>query len=132
MPGSTWHLYFNRNLYITKKYIMKYSGSIFKRSLILCIGVIAIAGIFWSCSEDDDVVPVPTVSAITPAEAMVGDEVIIAGTNFSHTPYVNVVHFNGVLATVTESGVQHDDWIVSNPAGDRPSSCFTNNARSRC
>ncbi|MDX2413792.1 MAG: IPT/TIG domain-containing protein [Bacteroidales bacterium] len=83
---------------------MKYSGSIFKRSLIFCISVIAIAGIFWSCSkDDDDVLRVPTISAFTPAEAMVEREVIIIGEHFSHTPEENIVSFNGTVATVTES-----------------------------
>jgi hypothetical protein len=77
--------------------------SVLGRSLTFYISVIAIAGIVWSCSEDNDVVPVPTISAITPAEAEVGDEVIIAGTNFSHTPDENTVHFNGTEATVTAS-----------------------------
>lgn len=82
---------------------MKYSGSIFKRSLIFCISVIAIAGIFWSCSKEDDVLKVPTISAFSPAEAMVGDEVIIIGEHFSYTLAENVVSFNGTVATVTEA-----------------------------
>lgn len=65
--------------------------------------MIALAGICWSCSEEEDVVSVPTISAITPAEAIAGEEVIIAGTHFSHTPSENTVHFNGTAATVTES-----------------------------
>lgn len=63
----------------------------------------AIAGILLSCSEDIDDVPLPTITAITPAEAEVGEEVIIAGTNFSHTQAENTVYFNGTAATVTES-----------------------------
>ncbi len=77
--------------------------SVLGRSLIFFISVIAFSGIFWSCSEDDDVDPAPTISAITPSEAKVGDEVVIAGTNFSHTPAENTVYFNGIPATVTES-----------------------------
>ncbi len=82
---------------------MKDSESIFKRSLIFFISVIAISGIFWSCSEEDEVVPAPTVSAITPSEAMVGEEVIIAGEHFSYTLTENIVSFNGTAATVTEA-----------------------------
>ncbi|MEE4116078.1 MAG: IPT/TIG domain-containing protein [Marinilabiliaceae bacterium] len=82
---------------------MKDSGSILKRSIIFFVSVIAIAGIFWSCSEEDDVVPVPTISAITPAEALVGEEVIIAGEHFSYTLAENIVSFNGTPATVTEA-----------------------------
>ncbi|MCA1756354.1 MAG: IPT/TIG domain-containing protein [Bacteroidales bacterium] len=78
-------------------------GSTFGRSLIFCISVIAITGIFWSCSEDNDDLSVPTISAITPSEAEVGDEVKIAGTNFSYTPDENRVLFNGTAATVTAS-----------------------------
>ena len=77
--------------------------SVSGKSLILLISVIAIAGIFWSCSEENDDLPVPTISAITPAEAKVGDIVIIAGTNFSYTPAENRVYFNGTEAIVTES-----------------------------
>ncbi len=83
--------------------MIKDLGSIWGRSLIYCISVIAIAVVCWSCSEDNDDLSVPTISAITPAEAKVGDEVIIAGTNFSHTSSENIVHFNGIAATVTES-----------------------------
>ena len=82
---------------------MKDSESIFRRALILLIGVIAISGIFWSCSEEDEVVPAPTVSAITPAEAMIGEEVIIAGEHFSYTLAENIVSINGTAATVTEA-----------------------------
>jgi len=82
---------------------MKDIGSIFKRSLIFCISVIAIAGIFWSCSEEDDVVHAPIISALTPAEAMVGEEVIIIGEHFSYTLAENIVSFNGTVATVTEA-----------------------------
>ena len=56
-----------------------------------------------SCSEENDDLPVPTISAITPSEAKVGDIVIIAGTNFSYTPAENRVYFNGTEAIVTES-----------------------------
>jgi hypothetical protein len=78
-------------------------GSTFGRSLIFWISVFAIAGIFWSCSEDNDDLSAPTISAITPAEAEVGGEVKIAGTNFSYTPEENRVHFNGTVAIVTAS-----------------------------
>jgi len=82
---------------------MKNSGSIFKRSLIFFLSVIAIAGIFWSCSEEEEVVRVPTISAITPSEATLGEEVIIAGTHFSYTLAENIVSFNGTAATVTDA-----------------------------
>ena len=82
---------------------MKDSGSILKRSIIFFVSVIAIAGIFWSCSEEEKVVPAPIVSAITPAEAMIGEEVIIAGQYFSYTLAENIVSFNGTAATVTEA-----------------------------
>lgn len=82
---------------------MKNSGSIFKRSLIFFISVIAIAGIFWSCSEEEEVVRVPTISNITPSEATLGEEVIIAGTHFSYTLAENIVSFNGTAATVTDA-----------------------------
>ena len=73
------------------------------RTLTDFISVIALAGILWSCSEENDDLPVPTISAITPSEAKVGDIVIIAGTNFSYTAAENTVYFNGIAATVTES-----------------------------
>jgi len=73
------------------------------RSLIYFMSMIAIIGMFWSCSEEEDLERVPTISAITPDEAKIGDEVIIAGINFSHTPAENTVYFNTTAATVTES-----------------------------
>jgi hypothetical protein len=82
---------------------MKNSGSIFIRSIIFFVSVIAITGIFWSCSEEDDIVHAPTVSALTPAEAMIGEEVIIIGEHFSYTLAENIVSFNGTAATVTEA-----------------------------
>lgn len=83
--------------------MIKDLGSILGRSLILFISVITFSGIFWSCSEDNDDLALPTISAITPAEAKAGDEVKIDGTNFSYTPEENTVYFNGIPATVSAS-----------------------------
>lgn len=44
---------------------------------------------------------IPTVTSFTPTNGPVGTTVTITGTNFSTTPSLNSVRFNGTLATVT-------------------------------
>ncbi len=44
---------------------------------------------------------IPTITAFTPTEGIVGTAVTITGTNFSVTTSENTVRFNGVNATVT-------------------------------
>lgn len=54
-------------------------------------------------TEVKDPTPVsakPTIDNIAPTAGMAGDEVVIAGTNFSTTLTDNAVKFNGVAATV--------------------------------
>lgn len=84
---------------------MKNILTINKNSFIFYMSMLAIIGLLWSCQEDENdnpVVPGPTISAITPGSAWVGDAVTITGTNFFATVAGNnLVNFNGAAATVT-------------------------------
>ena len=57
----------------------------------------------------------PTVTSISPAVGAVGDEVTIAGTNFSTTASENLVDFSGVKGTVTST--TETELVVAVPAG---------------
>ena len=46
---------------------------------------------------------IPTITSIDPITGKVGETVVITGIDFSTTPSENIVKFNGLEATVTES-----------------------------
>lgn len=46
---------------------------------------------------------IPTITSINPIKGKIGETVIITGTDFSTTPFDNIVSFNGTAATVTAS-----------------------------
>ncbi len=48
-------------------------------------------------------IPNPTITSFTPTVATTGETVTITGTNFSPVNAINVVRFNGIVATVTAS-----------------------------
>ncbi len=58
---------------------------------------------FTACKEDDNppAVTAPTITGLSPATGMVGDEVTISGTNFSTTAASNTVQFGTTNATVS-------------------------------
>ncbi len=76
-----------------------------KHSIFFLIVIIGTG--LWSCGGDDsDKISVtkleaPTIIKVEPASAIIGEEVIITGTNFSAVLADNVVSFNGTEATIT-------------------------------
>lgn len=56
--------------------------------------------------------PAPTITGFTPASGPQGATVTINGTNFSATPSVNDVKFNGVSATVSSSTATTINTVV--------------------
>ncbi len=58
---------------------------------------------------------IPTITSIDPVKGKVGEAITITGTDFSTTPEDNLVRFNGIEATVTESTATTISAIV--PAG---------------
>jgi hypothetical protein len=80
---------------------MKKLVTITKKSFMFYISMIAVIGLLWTCSEEEDpVILPPTIKAITPDNAMEGQAVTIIGANFSSTAVLNEVSFNGIAATV--------------------------------
>jgi hypothetical protein len=58
---------------------------------------------------------VPTITSFSPSSALIGSQVIIAGSNFSTTPTSNVVYFGGAKGIVTTSSVAQLTVVV--PSG---------------
>ncbi len=58
---------------------------------------------------------IPTITSIAPAKGKVGQTVVITGIDFSTNPSENIVSFNGVEATVSESTAT--TLTVTVPAG---------------
>jgi hypothetical protein len=61
------------------------------------------------------VIPPPTITSIDPTSGKVGDNITIAGTNFSATLASNEVKFNGTVATVSAASATQLTVVV--PAG---------------
>lgn len=59
-----------------------------------------LALIISSCSDDAEI-PKATITEFSPSTGVVGETVIVTGTNFSATPAENLVTFNGSTALVT-------------------------------
>lgn len=66
-------------------------------------------------TSSTDFITVPSIVSFTPDVGTPGTEVVIEGGNFSSVASNNIVNFNGVLATVTESTVTSITTTV--PAG---------------
>ena len=67
---------------------MKKIMAINKKSFIFNMSILVVIGLLWSCQEDEvnnPTVPGPTISAINPSSAWVGDAVTITGENFFAT-----------------------------------------------
>jgi hypothetical protein len=64
--------------------------------------VACFALIIASCSEDAET-PQVTIAEFSPSTGIVGEAVVVTGTNFSTTPSENIVTFNGASAIVTEA-----------------------------
>ncbi len=72
--------------------------------------------IFFACGDDDDgdtPALIPTITSLTPSSGAVGDEVVIAGTNFGTSP---AVRFGTIAATVA-GGSTANSITVNVPAG---------------
>jgi hypothetical protein len=84
---------------------MKKIMTINKKSFIFYMSILVVIGLLGSCEEDEvnnPTVPGPTISAINPASAWVGDAVTITGENFFATVAGNnLVNFDGAAAIVT-------------------------------
>ncbi|HEU5290830.1 MAG TPA: IPT/TIG domain-containing protein [Cyclobacteriaceae bacterium] len=65
--------------------------------------IVCFALILSSCSDDVETPKVVTITEFSPSIGIVGETVIVTGTNFSTTASDNVVKFNGATATVTEA-----------------------------
>lgn len=62
----------------------------------------SLAFMMSSCSDDAET-PLATITEFSPSTGIVGETVIVTGTNFSTTPAENIVTFNGATALVTEA-----------------------------
>jgi hypothetical protein len=77
---------------------MKYIARLLSFSLLI------VSSLFSACSEDPETPsPKPTIVSFLPSHGLVGETVIITGTNFSTTATENSVKFNGNSAVVTNA-----------------------------
>lgn len=83
-------------------------------------GDVAIQRVFQS------VIFAPTVSGFTPANARVGEQVVITGSGFSSVAAENTVSFNGTVATVTTSTLNSITVTVPSGATTGPLSVTVN------
>jgi N-acetylneuraminic acid mutarotase len=83
---------------------------------ILAIAALLVAStqVFISCKEDEPK-PVPTIVSFTPASALEGANVVIAGTNFSANKSENTVKINGTEASVSDATATQ--LTITVPAG---------------
>ncbi|HEY8937254.1 MAG TPA: IPT/TIG domain-containing protein [Cyclobacteriaceae bacterium] len=73
-----------------------------------------LALILFSC-KNDDLAPVPTITALSQDSGSVGLTIFISGNNFSAIADANIVKFNGTQATVTAATTT--SLSVTVPAG---------------
>ena len=103
-------LYIVNLFYYPKKYsTMTIPKNKYWFLFLTIILLITITGCHKSSSNDNIPPPnlLPTITNFTPANANIGSQVVITGTNFSTSPSGNIVKFNGITASViTASSTQ--------------------------
>ncbi|WP_439882522.1 DUF7619 domain-containing protein [Pontibacter sp. MBLB2868] len=72
--------------------------------------------------DADQIIASPSITDFTPAAGKFGEEIILAGKNFSSTPEQNKVYFNGTLATVVSASATELKVLV-------PASATTGNLK---
>jgi hypothetical protein len=78
------------------------------------VGVIVRAGVQESASATFTVQGQPTISNLSPASAMVGDTVVITGTNFDPLPANNAITVNGGAVTAVAGNTTTLTFTVPN------------------
>jgi hypothetical protein len=79
-------------------------------------GILAISFFFAACKKDDQKPPVPTLSGFSPGTDTAGAQIVITGSNFSATSSLDIVEFNGVVATVVSASPTQLTVIVPDAA----------------
>jgi hypothetical protein len=103
------------------------------RILIICaVCTITYLGLLWSCSEEtyNPGIQAPVIKSIDPPAAFPGQEVEIAGRNFSSAVTGNTVSFNGTDATIISTTTLAIKVLVPDGAVSGDVKVTTNNLTS--
>jgi hypothetical protein len=83
-------------------------------NVVVTVGGVASIGVTFT------VVPVPSITNLSPSSGPMGQSVIITGSNFGATQGASTVTFNGILATVTAWGPGSITALVPSGATSGP------------
>ena len=72
-----------------------------RQQFLKSLGISSLIVPLLASCNDEQVTPVPVITAFTPSSGPVGTTVVISGTNFNATAATNIVSFNGTVATVS-------------------------------